>query len=616
MNPLLLFRTIEHLRWEQLAYRPLRLAQYHLYRSFPKLAALTTGPSGADQKFLISPQTVETIRTVFSNSFPHLSASAHTLVDGKQQLTDLQDNRFTFLNRSLTLDPPGAVDWNRRYIGHLWNYQLHYFDYVLWAAREAFGENGRGNPEAWHVWQSSKKLIGSWMAEARVGHSDGWDAYPLSLRAVNWIYAYALAADNESEDFLSRWRASIFQQIEFLHRHLEHHLLANHLLKNVKALVIGGLFFENKDWLSEGEYLLWREFEEQVLADGGHYERSPMYHAQALADFLECYALLVAFGRIPRSEKTEAKLRAMAGFLKAMSYTDGSLALFNDAANTAETKPKPLLESARRVVNWSLESSTTNFPQSGYYLWQSPDEQEKMIVDAGLPSVDYNTAHAHCDLLSYELRLNGMPFVVDSGVHGYGGDRFREYCRSTRAHNTVMFDGHEQSEVWSTFRMARRAEPLKVEACGSNDMGETGQTWNFCGSFMRYDGAVIHERRIHRSVDGDWTVADLARQGEVARASSFIHLHPDVDATKAGRTGVLCRCGNQQILIEPFADEGVTISTQIITGSEGPIQGWHFPDFGIVQPSATIQFDYKIDCGQAFGYRIKPNQKPNQNRDR
>ncbi|MEP7337870.1 MAG: alginate lyase family protein [Acidobacteriota bacterium] len=590
MNPLLLLRTIEHLRWEQLAYRPLRIAQYHLYRRFPRLASPLIEE---DRTLVVSRQTVETIRTVFAESFAHVNVP---LADDEQLLAGLQERRFTFLNCAQTLDP---LDWNRRYVNHLWNYQLHYFDYAVQCARETFGKNGRGNVLAW---QACRGLIESWMDGARIGRSDGWDAYPLSLRVVNWIYAYALAVETESEDFLSHWRASIFRQIDFLHRHLEHHLLANHLLKNIKALIIGGLFFENKDWLSEGEYLLWREFEEQVLPDGGHYERSPMYHAQALADFLECYALLVAFGRQPRSENTEARLRAMASFMKALSYTDGSIALFNDSANTAAASPQPLLESARRIAGWSQEFPATNFPQSGYYLWQSPDGQEKMIVDAGTPSVEYNSAHAHCDLLSYEMRLEGRPFIVDAGVHGYGGDKFREYCRSTRAHNTVMFDGREQSEVWSTFRMARRAEPLAAEACGDE------QTWNFRASFLRYDSSVAHERRIHRSAGGDWTIADIARQGEVSKAVSFIHLHPDVDAIKAGRTGVLCSCGNRQILIEPFADEGVRTNTQIITGSENPIQGWHFPDFGIAQPSATIQFDYQVGCGQAFGYRIKSGQ--------
>jgi len=594
LNPLLLYRTIEHLRWEQLAYRPLRAAQYHLYRRFPGLASRRTQTDWVVPA--VSSRTVETMRAVFANSFAH----CNLLLPNRQQwLVELQNYRFTFLNRSITLDPPDTIDWNRRYVSHLWNYQLNYFDYALWCARDVFRLGARGDAEAWHAWQVCRKLTESWMAGARIGHNDGWDPYPLSLRVVNWMYGYALMADSESEEFLSRWRASIFQQIEFLHRHLEHHLLANHLLKNVKALVIGGLFFENKDWLSEGEYLLWREFEEQVLADGGHYERSPMYHAQTLADFLECYALLRAFGRIPRSENTEARLRAMAGFLKAMSYSDGSLALFNDSANAAGASSQPLLETARRIAGWSREFPTPDFPQSGYYLWQSSDEQEKIIVDAGAPSVEYNTAHAHCDLLSYELRLAGEPFIVDSGVHGYGGDRFREYCRSTRAHNTVMFDGREQSEIWSTFRMARRAEPISAEAHGDD------RTWDFRGAFLRYDGGVVHERRLHRDADGNWTVADIARQGTVASAASFIHLHPDVEARKTGHAGVLCYCGNRQVQIEPFADEGVAINAQIITGSEEPIQGWHFPDFGIAHPSATIQFDYQVVSGQVFGYRIK-----------
>lgn len=585
LNPLLLFRTLEHLRWEQLAYRPLRVAQFRLYRSFPGLASRQT--QAVPNTAVVSSSAIDTIRQVFTDAFAHF----HTPVaEDDQRLYDLQNSRFTFLNRSLTIHP---LDWNRRYGSHLWNYQLHYFDNVIWCAnalttrRDILG------------WQACRPLIESWIDQARVGKSDGWDAYPLSLRVVNWIYAYALVADSEDEDFLIRWRTSIFQQIKFLHRHLEHHLLANHLLKNAKALVIGGLFFENKDWLSEGEYLLWREFEEQVLPDGGHYERSPMYHAQALADFLECYALLVAFGQSPRSENTESKLRAMAVFLEAMSNPDGGLTLFNDSANTEATRPLPLLEAARRIVDWTGEFSSLVFPESGYFLWRSPDQREKIIVDAGVPSVAYNTAHAHCDLLSYELWLDGHPFIVDSGVHGYDGDKFREYCRSTRAHNTVMFDHQEQSEVWSTFRMARRAKPIKAEARGDD------RTWNFRGSFARYDSDVVHERRIHRSADGEWTIADITRKGDVTHATSFVHLHPDVEATKIGRTAILCSYGNQQALIEPFADEGVAITAQIITGCEKPIQGWYFPDFGIAQPSANIQFHYQVGCGDAFGYRIK-----------
>lgn len=587
MNPILTLRTIRHLRWGQLAYRPLRVAQYRLYRAFPRLASRWTDVNGKAP--YVPRETINIFRAVFEQSFAHLNTP---LEEYDQRLADLAERRFTFLNRTLTLDP---IDWNRRYESHLWNYQLHYFNFAVPCAR-ALVERGDGR-----VWRSCQSLIESWIEQARVGRSDGWDAYPLSLRVVNWIYAYALVADVcDDRRFLERWLTSIYRQLDFLLRHIEFHLLANHLLKNVKALLIGGMFFHRGNWFLTGGLLFSAELNEQVLSDGGHFERSPMYHAQTLADLLECHALLIGFVlSAPDEKSTESKLRSMAGFLEAMSYPDGSPALFNDSTNTEETRPQPILETASRVCHYRQGHWPRAFPHTGYYLWHSRDEREKMIVDAGPPSVAYNTAHAHCDLLSYELWLDGGPFIVDSGVHGYGGDRFREYCRSTRAHNTVMFDGREQSEVWSAFRMARRAKLIEATASGDD------RRFDFRGSFERYDKAVIHERGIRRLADGEWVVTDVARKGDVASAASFIHLHPDVDARSAGPAMIECKRGSLKLLIEPFAAENGEVSVEIIKGAESPMQGWHFPDFGIAQPSATIRFDYRIKSGREFGYRIK-----------
>lgn len=584
MNPLLLFRTLRYLRWEQLAYRPLRVAQHRLYRALPRLTSRWTDVN--EEAPDVGEETIRIFREVFKSSFAHLNAP---MEEHDQRLADLAERRFTFLNRTLTLDP---IDWNRRYESHLWNYQLHYFNFAIPCAR-ALVE--RGDEKAW---RSCQALIESWIEQARVGRSDGWDAYPLSLRVVNWIYAYALVADVwDDQRFLAAWRTSIYRQLYFLNRHIEFHLLANHVLKNVKALAIGGVFFHHQYWLFAGGMLLLKEFKEQVLDDGGHFERAPMYHAQSLLDFLECHALLGAFD-LPLEDAgdTEAKLRSMAGFLEAMSYGDGTTALFNDSANTEETRPQPILETAKRVCRYSPGHFPRAFPQTGYYLWLSRDRREKIIVDAGPPSVDYNAAHAHCDLLSYELWLDGEPFIVDSGVHGYGGDRFREYCRSTRAHNTVTFDGREQSEMWGTFRMARGAKV--IEATIRSDEPQ----FDFRGSFARYDNRVVHERRIHHHASGDWVITDVAREGNAALASSFIHLHPKVSAQQISHQSlaVECKRGDLTVLIEPFGAE----SCEIVAGVESPIQGWHFPDFGVAQLSQTIRFNCRVKTGEAFGYRI------------
>lgn len=531
------------------------------------------------------------MRTVFENSFVHL----HSEVNRDK----LRRQQFTFLNHTLTLP---QIDWNRRYESHLWNYQFHYFHHTVGCAR-AFAQNGELAPM-----RQQQQWIESWMQEAKIGQSDGWDAYPLSLRVVHWIYAYVLIAEAYDEHaFLDRWRASLYQQLAFLYEHLEYHLLANHLLKNAKALVIGGLFFADdprgRQWLATGERLLWRELEEQVLPDGGHYERSPMYHALCLADWLECFALLREFKaqrgiawKAVSTTSIVARLQAMARFLAATSYADGTLALFNDAGNSEEARPLPLLEAAARILEVDVRSYPPAFPETGYYLWLAPDAQERMIVDAGPPAVAYNLAHAHCDLLSYELRLDGQPFIVDSGVHGYGGDKYREYCRSTRAHNTVMFDGREQSEVWGTFRMGRTAGLLKVEVVGDK------QSWDFRAAYRPYyDPSFVHERHLQRLANGEWRIEDRALHGKAERAQSFIHLHPGVSVKKNDDLSIECQHGARTIRLEPFAAEKV----EVITGQDAPAQGWYFPDFGIAQPSPTICFEYAVQDGTPFGYSIK-----------
>lgn len=595
-------RTIKHLRWEQLAYRPWRVAQYKLYRHLPSSAARWhTQPAPVAE---VSASMLATFRAVFANSFAHLNVP---LEQYEKRLVDLQSQRFTLLNRRLELAP---LDWNRRYESHLWNYQLHYFNYAVWCAR-AFVE--RGDAAAMRGCQN---LIESWLREARVGRSDGWDAYPVSLRVVNWIYAYALVAETyPDQSFLARWRASIHQQLDFLSRHLEYHLLANHLLKNVKALLIGGLFFGHEAWLRKGEQLLWRELNEQVLRDGGHYERAPMYHAIALADGLECLALLKAADRqISNEEAMTERLRAMAGFLEAMSYADGTLALFNDSANSEEARPGPILAAAQGIVGYRVGQHPAAFPQTGYYLWSSPDNQEKIIVDAGEPAIGYNMAHAHCDLLSYELRLGGRPFIVDTGVHGYGGDRFRHYCRSTWAHNTVAIFGGEQSEIWGTFRVARRAEFVRAQASGAE------QQWAFAGAYRpSHNSQLLHERRIRREANGDWLIEDVIHSPYAGghNAWSFIHLHPEVAVyERAGNSVVECHQEGRVVLIEPFGDAPVqpralfersAHESEYFPDLNGQrVQsGWYFPDFGVAQTAMMLRFYYLVAPGQPFGYRIR-----------
>ena len=106
---------------------------------------------------------------------------------------------------------------------------------------------------------------------------------------------------------------------------------------------------------------------------------------------------------------------------------------------------------------------------SGYYAVNDFAREDFLIVDAGPVCPDYLPAHAHADMLNYELVIRGRRVIVDSGVYEYQAGAWRDYFRSTRAHNTVEINRENQSEVWSSFRVARRARPLNVSVKVGNN---------------------------------------------------------------------------------------------------------------------------------------------------
>src|SRR5690606_21045496 len=70
---------------------------------------------------------------------------------------------------------------------------------------------------------------------------------------------------------------------------------------------------------------------------------------------------------------------------------------------------------------------------------------------------------AHADALSFILYYNNSPFIIEQGTSTYNIGEIRSRERSTAAHNTVVIDGKNQSQVWSGFRVGKRAKVNIIE---------------------------------------------------------------------------------------------------------------------------------------------------------
>jgi len=500
-----------------------------------------------------------------------------------RESSQLSPNRFRFLN--VAREVTTASDWNNPEWDKLWLYNLHYFDNLN-------AENS-GAHVAW-----LRELIQRWIAENPPAKGNGWEPYPLSLRIVNWI-KWVLAGNPLSTEAVH----SLAIQCRYLRRRLEWHLLGNHLFANAKALVFSGLFFEGDEadeWLRKGLEILAQEVPEQILADGGHFERSPMYHSIILEDLLDLLNITSAYpGASPEYgvylwDDWHKRIPGMLRWLRAMCHPDGQIAFFNDAA--FKIAPEPF-ELERYAVQLGMQEDdrlgndvTIEMLASSGYV-SAKLGKVALVFDGAPVGPDYLPGHAHADTLSFELSWHGQRVICNSGTSCYGVGTRRLWERSTVAHNAVAVDGQDSSEVWSRFRVARRARPLGLHA------ERVGNTLLLrCGhdGYNRLSGKPIHYRTIEiNNEDVVWRDEVLGRGHH--RLIGYIPIHPEVVLEQMEK----CRCrltlpSGRSLMLS--SDSGLEFSNQ---------EGWYSPEFGksLRRPVVTWQLEGKLPL--AAGFRLR-----------
>ncbi len=394
-------------------------------------------------------------------------------------------NKFRFLNEEHEIQT-----WNEAGISKLWLYNLHYFDHCTF------------------------DLIERWIADNPIGFGNGWEPYPIAIRIVNWI-KWALNGGQLSKSAIR----SLQLQAEYLSQTIEHHLGANHLFANAVGLTMAGLFFEGqppKQWLRVGVPLLRRELREQVLSDGGHFERSPMYHALILESLLDLINAAQVHGRAADQRCVWSEnARKMLAWLLNMAHPDGQIAFFNDSAFGIAPGPEELTHYASRLA---LEPADLPLGTSGYVRLGS--EGALVLFDAGAIGPGHQPGHAHADTLSFEMSLSGHRVLVNSGTSTYekGPDRQRQ--RGTASHNTIRIDGVDQSEVWNCFRVARRARPLDVRTDGRTFVEAAHD------GYRRLSSPVLHRRRLELRAS-EVVITDSIEGRGRHRIEAFFHFHPE-----------------------------------------------------------------------------------------
>jgi uncharacterized heparinase superfamily protein len=452
-----------------------------------------------------------------------------------------EDGRFRAVGRSRAY--PDSDFWTDPRDGLLFLFHLHGFAPL---ARYAAGSRSADG-----FWEA---VIGDWLTAFEKPARPAWHPYPTSTRLLAWCSA--LSAGGWEAGLARRMQASMRRQATMLRRSVEHDIGGNHVLHNGFALLTAGVCLGDAAGESAGLRLLAAELPRQLLADGGHEERSPAYHRELLDRAADAVALLERAGRPVPPWLTLAAER-MRGWLEAVAGPAGDVPLLNDAWEG------PRIEVPDRGPMSDLE-------QTGYVVLRHGRDQA--LLDVGPMAPAHLPPHGHADALSFLLWIDGEPVVVDRGSFSYAAPD-RDRFRGTAAHNTVTVAGRDQCDLWGPFRAAHmpRVRRLVTEA----DDGVVRLVAEHDG-YRRI--GVVH-RRTFLWIPGSGLVVLDRLIGAARDAVSRLHLAPGI-APEPGRIGPLrveVLGGGALAIVEdrhsPYLGSAVPASV-LESAARGAASGW------------------------------------------
>ena len=260
-----------------------------------------------------------------------------------------------------------------------------------------------------------------------------------------------------------------------------------------------------------------------------------------------------------------------------MCHPDGDISFFNDAAHGVAPHPDDIRAYAvalgcRPAAALAGGLAWSHLTATGYIVVQMA-AGARALLDVAEVGPSYQPGHAHADTLSFELSLFGQRVLVNSGTSRYGEDDERHRQRSTAAHNTVEIDGESSSEVWSGFRVARRARPT-VPVVRRDDSGLGPRLLVRCAhdGYRRLPGAPVHQREWVFE-PGRLRVTDRL-SGTYRKAVGRFHLHPDIRVTS-----------DRELLL----GGGHKVRWNVAGGQARVVPAsWH-PQFGASAPTSCIE---------------------------
>jgi len=486
--------------------------------------------------------------------------------------------------------------------------------------------------------QEAVKQIESWIEQNPKWDGINWQSsLEIAIRSTSWLWTifFLLRSQSLDEIILRRICKSLFAQLDHVHRYPSVYTSPNtHVIGEATALFIAGCLFRELPqagaWLQFATATLIREMGRQVSKEGVYSEASTYYHCYAADFYLEVLSL-ARWNRISLPEWTWKRLEQMLELVMHISRPDGSIPLIGDddggralalsledyrcfrdglssgAVLFGRADFKYQARSFSEESLWLLSAGAwrifgavpaqapaelgRSYPDSGYFIQHSgwnPEDTHVVFDCGGLGRPTH--AHAHADALSFTLFSQGRDILIDPATFVYNAaNEWRNYFRSTRAHNTVVVDGKNQSEPGASFSWKREA---RVHLHNTFRLTDVEYVDGEHGGYRALRNPITHRRRLFHVRPDYWIVLDELRGTGTHQFEFLYHFAADTELViveDEPKGGVDCRARIGDAGLQLFMYGSEPIRAEAICGQTKPIQGWASARYGERHPSPVLR---------------------------
>jgi len=440
---------------------------------------------------------METLAVVPVDSWPGDATAGTELIQGI-----LRFGGQVIQQREPNWDPVGASPG--------FYHTLHSFDWLR-DLRALGGDIAR---------RQARLLVRSWIEQNTNMASPAYSPTLTALRITNWLGLYDFFCASADDEF----RALVFDSLRRQSRYLGR-VMGQAPAGHERFTVLKGMFYagvclpKGEARLAAALRALTPELTSQILADGGHVERSPQMMLHVLRDLIDIRAILRS-GAQEIPEKLQHAIDRMTPALRFFRHADGTLSQFNGGR---EGNPA-LIEAVLNHAD-ARGRPLRSMPHIGFERIVAG--RTCVIMDCGAPPADPFAAQAYAGLLAFEMSVGRDHLIVNCGAHPAQQPSWRKALGATAAHSTLTLNDTNAAELMDQ-GLGRRPQTVTCER-----QEESGAIWVEAS----HDGyehlyRTLHFRRLYVGDGGDDVRGEDVLEGPINNSFAIrFHLHPNVQAS-------------------------------------------------------------------------------------